>query len=67
MIDPSMNPSSSAGAATATDPPGVPMVVDCADWQAEPDALRIREKAHSHQGDAIADGRSDDLSTTAGR
>ncbi len=67
MIDPSTNSSSSAGAATATDLPGVPMVVDRAVWQAELDALRVREKAHAHQGDAIAAGRSDNLSITGGR
>jgi predicted dithiol-disulfide oxidoreductase (DUF899 family) len=34
-----------------------PAVVDRATWQAELDALRIREKAHTRQGDAIAAAR----------
>ncbi|SFJ37031.1 Predicted dithiol-disulfide oxidoreductase, DUF899 family [Paenibacillus sp. UNC496MF] len=33
---------------------GQPAVVDRAAWQAELDALRIREKAHTREGDAIA-------------
>jgi predicted dithiol-disulfide oxidoreductase (DUF899 family) len=36
------------------DEPGVPKTVDRATFQAELDALRIREKAHTHEGDAIA-------------
>jgi Bacterial protein of unknown function (DUF899) len=32
-------------------------VVDRATWQAELDALRIREKAHTREGDAIAAAR----------
>jgi hypothetical protein len=35
--------------------PGVPAVVDRATWQAELDTLRVREKAHTREGDAIAD------------
>jgi predicted dithiol-disulfide oxidoreductase (DUF899 family) len=35
----------------------MPPVVDRATWQAELDALRVREKAHSHEGDAIAAAR----------
>jgi predicted dithiol-disulfide oxidoreductase (DUF899 family) len=35
----------------------MPMVVDHATWQAELDALRIREKTHTHEGDAIAAAR----------
>jgi predicted dithiol-disulfide oxidoreductase (DUF899 family) len=35
----------------------VPIVVDRATFQAELDALRIREKAHTHEGDAIAAAR----------
>jgi len=34
-----------------------PVVVDRATFQAELDALQVREKAHSHQGDAIAAAR----------
>jgi predicted dithiol-disulfide oxidoreductase (DUF899 family) len=34
-----------------------PPVVDRAAWQAEIDALRVREKAHTHEGDAIAAAR----------
>jgi predicted dithiol-disulfide oxidoreductase (DUF899 family)/uncharacterized protein YndB with AHSA1/START domain len=35
----------------------LPGVVDRAAWQAEIDALRVREKAHTHEGDAIAAAR----------
>ena len=34
-----------------------PEVVDRAAWQAQVDALRVREKAHTHEGDAIAAAR----------
>jgi len=34
--------------------PGVPKTVDRATFQAELDALLIREKAHTHEGDAVA-------------
>jgi predicted dithiol-disulfide oxidoreductase (DUF899 family) len=34
-----------------------PLLVDRAAWQAEIDALRVREKAYTHQGDAIAAAR----------
>src|SRR5512133_673765 len=37
--------------------PPLPVVVDRAAWQAEVDALRVREKAHSREGDAIAAAR----------
>lgn len=37
--------------------PGTPAVVDRAAFQAELDALRIREKAHTREGDAIAAAR----------
>ncbi|MCO5968964.1 DUF899 family protein [Actinoallomurus soli] len=36
---------------------GLPAVVDRATWQAELDALRVREKAHTREGDAIAAAR----------
>jgi len=37
--------------------PGVPVVADRATWQAELDALRVRENAHTREGDAIAAAR----------
>ena len=37
--------------------PGVPAVVDRSTFQAELDKLRVREKAHTRQGDAIAAAR----------
>ena len=37
--------------------PGAPSVVDRATFQAELDALRVREKAHTREGDAIAAAR----------
>ena len=36
---------------------GLPPVVDRATWQAEIDALRAREKAHTRESDAIAEAR----------
>jgi predicted dithiol-disulfide oxidoreductase (DUF899 family) len=39
------------------DEPGAPQVVDRSAFQAELDALRIREKAHTHEGDAIGAAR----------
>ena len=36
---------------------GLPRVVDRATWQAERDALLVREKVHTHEGDAIAAAR----------
>jgi predicted dithiol-disulfide oxidoreductase (DUF899 family) len=36
---------------------GVPAVVDRGTFQAELDALRVREKAHTREGDAIATAR----------
>jgi predicted dithiol-disulfide oxidoreductase (DUF899 family) len=36
---------------------GVPAVVDRSTFQAELDALRVREKAHTREGDAIAAAR----------
>ena len=36
---------------------GAPPVVDRRTFQAELDALRVREKAHTHEGDAIAAAR----------
>src|ERR1700689_1615604 len=37
--------------------PGAPEVVDRSSFQAELDALRVREKAHTKEGDAIAAAR----------
>ena len=39
------------------DLPGKPPVVDMSTWQAARDELLIREKAHTHEGDAIAAAR----------
>ena len=41
----------------ATTQPGRPPVVDMATWQAARDELLVREKAHTHEGDAIAAAR----------
>jgi hypothetical protein len=43
-----------AGAASA---PGLPAAVDRAAFEAELDQLRVREKAHTREGDAIAAAR----------
>ena len=37
--------------------PGLPSVADRATFQAQLDALRVREKAHTREGDAIAASR----------
>jgi len=39
------------------DEPGAPKVVDRSTFHAELEALRVREKAHTHEGDAIAAAR----------
>ncbi|HEY6542071.1 MAG TPA: DUF899 family protein, partial [Ktedonobacteraceae bacterium] len=39
------------------DPAARPAVVDRATFQAKLDTLRVREKAHTHEGDAIAAAR----------
>lgn len=41
----------------SSDLPGRPPVADLATWQAARDELLIREKAHTHEGDAIAAAR----------
>jgi hypothetical protein len=41
----------------SSDAPALPAVVDRAAFQAELDALRVREKAHTREGDAIAAAR----------
>lgn len=43
--------------ADVTDAAEAPVVVDRATFQAELDALRVREKAHTHEGDGIAAAR----------
>jgi predicted dithiol-disulfide oxidoreductase (DUF899 family) len=40
-----------------SDEPGAPKIVDRRSFQAELDALRVREKAHTREGDAIAAAR----------
>src|ERR1017187_6027561 len=40
-----------------TGEPEAPKAVDRSIFQAELDALRVREKAHTHEGDAIAAAR----------
>src|SRR6266851_6927352 len=40
--------------ASGTDTPALPAVVDRATFQAELDVLRVREKAHTREGDTIA-------------
>jgi len=40
--------------ASEADTPPVPAVVDRANFQTELDALRVREKSHTRDGDAIA-------------
>jgi predicted dithiol-disulfide oxidoreductase (DUF899 family) len=44
-------------AAGATKAPGLPAAVDRTTFQAELDRLRVREKAHTREGDAIAAAR----------
>src|ERR671915_261031 len=55
MSDESRNEKSSP--ADGTDTPAMPPVVDRVTWQAAIDALRVREKAHTREGDAIAAAR----------
>jgi predicted dithiol-disulfide oxidoreductase (DUF899 family) len=55
MKDESASPASPA--ATAAGAPALPPVVDRATFQAEVDKLRVREKAHTREGDAIAAAR----------
>jgi predicted dithiol-disulfide oxidoreductase (DUF899 family) len=49
--------SKNAMATAGGDARALPAVVDRAAWQAELDALRVREKAHTRAGDAIAAAR----------
>ena len=55
MNDGSRDPSRPA--ASATYAPSMPAAVDRATFQAELDRLRVREKAHTREGDAIAAAR----------
>jgi predicted dithiol-disulfide oxidoreductase (DUF899 family) len=55
MQDESTNPGGPA--ASATNAPTLPPAVDRATFQAELDGLRVREKAHTREGDAIAAAR----------
>ena len=55
MKDESANPGRPA--ASAASAPGLPAAVDRATFQAQLDALRAREKAHTREGDAIAAAR----------
>jgi predicted dithiol-disulfide oxidoreductase (DUF899 family) len=55
MSDESQNKPSPA--ASGTDTSALPTVVDRTTFQAELDALRVREKAHTHESDAIAAAR----------
>ena len=47
----------SKNSTAATSAPARPVAVDRATWQAELDTLRVREKAHTREGDAIAAAR----------
>lgn len=55
MTDESANPGGPTARATST--PAIPRVVGRAAFQAELDALRVREKARTREGDAIAAAR----------
>src|SRR5712691_13118488 len=51
-------PANLGGPATgATNAPSLPAAVDRATFQAELDRLRVQEKAHTREGDAIAAAR----------
>src|SRR5215471_14523112 len=53
----SMNTRDKQHFTTDSDTSALPVVVDRATWQAELDQLRVREKAHTREGDAIAAAR----------
>ena len=42
---------------SVSDAPGMPMLVSRSNFQAKLDALRVQEKAHTHQSDALASAR----------
>jgi predicted dithiol-disulfide oxidoreductase (DUF899 family) len=52
-----MNDASASPGAPGAHAPGLPITVDRATFQAELDELRVREKAHTREGDAIAAAR----------
>lgn len=52
-----INTDDAATAGSAEQLPGRPPIVDQAAWQAARDELLVREKAHTHEGDAIAAAR----------
>jgi predicted dithiol-disulfide oxidoreductase (DUF899 family) len=55
MTDDSAKTGEPAGGGASA--PGLPEVTDRATWQAQLDALRVREKVHTREGDAIAAAR----------
>jgi predicted dithiol-disulfide oxidoreductase (DUF899 family) len=55
VTDESANPGGPAADTTGT--PVMPAAVDRTAFEAELDALRVREKAHTREGDAIAAAR----------
>src|SRR5213078_865544 len=55
MMDESANRGGPGAGATSA--PGLPAVADRASFQAELDRLRVQEKAHTREGDAIAAAR----------
>jgi hypothetical protein len=56
-IDSTMTKENSNTSASATNPASMPQVVDRVTFHAQLDVLRVREKAHTHEGDAIAAAR----------
>src|SRR5258708_33884423 len=52
-----MTDESTSPGGPATSAPSLPAAVDRATFQAELDGLRVREKAHTREGDAIAAAR----------
>ena len=61
-MEAAMNNAADGGQPTAggAGPPGLPPVAGRAAFQAELDKLRVREKAHTREGDAIAAARPPD-------
>jgi predicted dithiol-disulfide oxidoreductase (DUF899 family) len=59
MTNPRQHDSTNAGSVNVgvADEPSMPPVVDRTAFQSQLDALRVREKAHTHEGDAIAAAR----------
>ena len=52
-----MNTPDQHNSTTSSHTSALPVVVDRATWQAKLDTLLVREKAHTHEGDAIAAAR----------